>query len=77
MNNSNLNLQDVDIADKALISTKEAANILGLKYHCARNMLYNDISIGCVNYGCKKLWVKDEILEYKRKHYIKPVMRIS
>ena len=61
-----------NIANKTLITLKQAAQILGLKYHTARNILYNDNTIGCVDYGSKKLWVEDDILNFKCKHYVAP-----
>ena len=61
-----------DIKDKKLIDLKEVAKILGLKYHTARKILYNSTSIGFVNYGSKKLWLLEDILEYKCSCYIEP-----
>lgn len=66
------NYTHADVAGKTLIDMKKTAEILGLKYHTARKMLFEDSSIGYVDYGGKKLWILDDILEYKRNHYIKP-----
>ncbi len=60
-----------DVREATLITLKKCSEILGLTYHTTRNLLYNDNSIGYVDYGRKKLWVLEEILEYKRKHYVK------
>ena len=60
------------IGEKALITLKQVAEILGLKYHYARKLMLNEKSIGFVNYGVKKLCVKEEIIKYKEAHYIKP-----
>ncbi len=62
-----------DIANKKLITLSEVAKILGLKYHTARKILFNSKTIGCVDYGSKKLWVLDEVLDFKRSRYIRPV----
>lgn len=61
-----------NIGDKVLITLKQVAEILGLKYHYARKLMLNEKSIGFVDFGGKKLWVKDEIIKYKEAHYIKP-----
>lgn len=60
------------IGEKVLITLKQVAEILGLKYHYARKLMLNEKSIGCVNYGGKKLWVRDEIIRYKEAHYNQP-----
>ena len=65
--NQVLNLKDT-------VSTKEAAEILGLKYHHARLLLYNCKSIGCYEYGKIKRWVLKDVLAYKQSRYVKPVL---
>lgn len=64
-------LQDKDIATKETVTQKEAAEILGLKYHTARKLLQNELSIGFINYGCKTVWIKEDILNFKRRCYRK------
>ena len=59
-----------DIAEKETVTTKQAAEILGLKYHTARNILKNN-NIGFINYGNKIVWIKDDVLDFKRKCYMK------
>ena len=59
-----------DIAEKETVTTKQAAEILGLKYHTARNVLKNN-NIGFINYGNKIVWIKDDVLDFKRKCYMK------
>ncbi|MEE3348556.1 MAG: hypothetical protein VZR09_00805 [Candidatus Gastranaerophilaceae bacterium] len=61
-----------DIAKKETITLKQASDILGLKYHTARKILHNELSIGSINYGCKTVWIKEDILNYKRRCYIAP-----
>lgn len=56
-----------DVALKEAITLKEAADILGLKYHTARNLLRNEKSIRCINYGLKVLWIKDDVFDFKRR----------
>ena len=58
--------------EKDTVSTKEVAEILGLKYHHARLLLYNCKTIGCYNYGKVKRWVLKDVLAYKQNHYIEP-----
>ena len=60
-----------DIAEKETVTLKEAAEILGLKYHTARNILKKN-NIGFINYGNKIVWIKDDVLDFKRKCYVKP-----
>ena len=62
----------VDIAEKETVNLKQASDILGLKYHTARKLLLNEPTIGAINYGCKTVWLKEDILHYKRKCYIPP-----
>ena len=59
-----------DIAEKETVTTKQAAEILGLKYHTARNILKKN-NIGFINYGNKIVWIKDDVLDFKRKCYMK------
>lgn len=60
-----------DIRNKALISLKEAAEILCLKYHTARAIIYNEPSLGYVKFTSKKrMWVKDDILDFKQRRYV-------
>ena len=59
-----------DIAEKETVTTKQAAEILGLKYHTARNILKKN-NIGFINYGSKIVWIKDGVLDFKRKCYMK------
>ena len=61
-----------DIAEKELIDLKQVATILGLKYHTARKVLLDENSLTLLVFGKRKrLWVKDEIFEFKRQHCIK------
>lgn len=62
----------VDIAEKETVNLKQASDILGLKYHTARKLLLNEPTIGAINYGCKTVWLKEDILHYKRRCYIPP-----
>ena len=62
----------VDIAEKETVTLKQASDILGLKYHTARKLLLNEPTIGAINYGCKTVWLKEDILHYKRRCYIPP-----
>ncbi len=62
----------IDIAEKETVTLKQASDILGLKYHTARKILHNELSIGSINYGCKTVWIKEDILNYKRRCYIAP-----
>lgn len=66
--------QNNDIAVKETVSMKEAAEILGLKYHTARNLLQKEKSIGFINYGCKIVWVKEDVLDFKRRCYSKSIV---
>lgn len=66
MNNENI-LED--IANKELIDMTQIAKVLGLKYHTARKIIFDDNSLMFVKFGKRKrLWLKEEILEFKRKH---------
>ena len=60
----------VDIAELETVSTKEVAEILGLKYHTARNILLTDGTIRCIDYGRKRVWIKEDVYRYKRNHCI-------
>lgn len=62
-----------DFGKVEAIPLKMVAEILGLKYHHTRKILLNTPSIGYYDYGGKRLWNKEDVLEYKRKHYIKGV----
>lgn len=64
--------ETVDIAEKETVNLKQASDILGLKYHTARKLLLNEPTIGAINYGCKTVWLKEDILHYKRRCYIPP-----
>lgn len=66
-----------DIKNKTLIDLKTVAKILGLKYHTARKIIYNEKSLGCVVLGTKKLWVEDDILAFKQNCYIQPVLAMG
>ena len=68
---NNINKEVVDIAEKDTVTLGQAATILGLKYHTARNVLRKN-EIGFINYGSKILWIKDDILDFKRKCYVGP-----
>lgn len=65
-------LQIADIGEKETVTLKQASDILGLKYHTARKILYNELSIGSINYGCKTVWIKEDVLNYKRRCYVAP-----
>lgn len=54
--NSNMNSETVTL--------KEAAEILGLKYHTARKLLLT-ANVGFIDYGVKRLWLKQDILDLK------------
>lgn len=60
----------VDITELETVSTKEAAEILGLKYHTARNILLNDGTIRCIDYGSVRVWIKEDVYRYKRNHCV-------
>ena len=65
----------IDITDKELIDMKQIAQILGLKYHTARKIIFNDYTLHFVHFGKRKrLWLKNEILAFKQKHLYKQVM---
>lgn len=67
------NLETRDIRNENLISLKQVAEILGLKYHTARSIIYNEHSIGYVQFTNKKrMWVLSDILNFKQKRYIQP-----
>ena len=53
------------------VTLKEAAEILGLKYHTARKLLLT-ANVGFIDYGVKRLWLKQDILDFKQSCY-KPV----
>lgn len=59
-----------DIAKLETVTTKEAAEILGLKYHTARNILLTDGTIRCIDYGRVRVWVKEDVYQYKRNHFV-------
>lgn len=58
-----------DIATKETVDMKGVAEILGLKYHTARNKILKS-GLGFIDYGGKRVWIKEDIMDYKRKHYI-------
>lgn len=68
-----INAVPTDFGKVEAIPLKEVAEILGLKYHHTRKILLNTSSIGYYNYSGKRLWNKEDVLEYKRKHYVKGV----
>ncbi len=70
-NNDNLHITN-DFADKELVDLKTAAKIIGLKYSKARLVIYNDKTIGYFDFDGKKMWLKEDILSLKAKHYVKP-----
>ena len=70
-NNNELN-NIKDFADKELVNLKTAAKIIGLKYSKARILIYSDKTIGYFDFDGKKMWLKDDILLLKAKHYVKP-----
>ena len=55
-----------DIAEKETVTIKDTMKILGLKYGKTRKILYNEPSIRCIDYGGKKVFVKEDVYEYKR-----------
>ncbi len=62
-----------EILEKETLTTKETAKIWGLKYYTARKILLSDdCPIRCFRFGRKNLWIKEDVLEYKRKCYIGP-----
>lgn len=70
---TNFNNLERDIRNENLISLKQVAQILGLKYHTARNILYNEHSIGYVEFTPRKrMWVLADILDFKQKRYVQP-----
>ena len=65
---------DSDQEDVTKMETVElvvAAKILGLKYHTARDFLLREPTIRGYDYGFKKVWIKKDILNFKRNHQIK------
>ena len=70
-NDSDLNNIN-NFADKELVDLKTAAKIIGLKYSKARLLIYSDKTIGYFDFDGKKMWLKDDILLLKAKHYVKP-----
>jgi hypothetical protein len=58
-----------DVAYKETVTTKEASEILGLKYHTARNKLMQN-KIDHIDYDGKIVWIKEAVLDYKRSKYI-------
>ncbi len=62
-----------DISDAKTISIKQASDILGLDYHTTRRRIYSSGEIGYFNYDGKIVVVEEDVREYKRKHYKKPV----
>lgn len=59
-------------ANKKLVDLKTAAQILGLKYSKARTLIYNDKTIGYFDFDGKKMWLEEDIINLKAKHYVKP-----
>lgn len=67
-----MNVVNIDIAMKETVTTKEASEILGLKYHTARNKLFKN-KIPHIDYDGKIVWIKDAVLDYKRSKYVSEV----
>ena len=58
-----------DVALKETVTTKEASEIMGLKYHTARNKLIQN-KIHHIDYDGKVVWLKDAVLDYKRSKFV-------
>ena len=65
-------IKDSDFTQKETVDLKAAAEILGLKYHKARNVIYNDKTIGHFNFDGYKLWLKEDIIALKKKCFVNP-----
>ena len=69
-------VEQYSFINEVLVALKEAAEILGLKYHHARKLLLNDNSIGFYDFNGKRMWRKSDILNYKSNHFNKPIMEV-
>lgn len=69
MNNTSNNL---NILDEKVITLMEAANILGMKYHTARQRILNEKRVRYFDYNKNIKVVESDIKQYKRNAYIKP-----
>ena len=59
-----MNSQDV------YLGIKEVAELLGLKYHHTRNLLYADEEFKCYSYGRTRRWKLSDIIAFREKHLV-------
>ena len=55
-----------------VMDISEVATYLGLDYFQAYRLLNNDKTLGYFKYGRKKVWRRQEIIEFKRRHFVVP-----
>jgi len=72
MNNGNI-IKLEDVSQKKTISLKKAAEILGMSYHKARRTVLYGNEIGFFDYDGMYAIVEEDVRNYKRNHYIKPM----
>ncbi len=58
--------------EKAYLTLKEVAEMLGLKYSHIRKLLLQDTSIGFYDYEGKRLWAKADIITFRDRHFVTP-----
>lgn len=68
----NLALETVEQTNE-LMTLKEVADFLGLDYFHTRKLLLDDNTIGCYEYGRKRLWRRVDIVSYREKHFKAPL----
>lgn len=62
-----------DVAKKKTITLKQAAEILGMSYHTARNRVRDEENkIGYFDYDGTISVVEEDVLRYKRNHFVSP-----
>ena len=60
-----------DTVDKKnFLSIKEVAELLGLKYHHTRKLLYADTELQCYGYGRTKRWALADIIAFQERHLL-------
>lgn len=71
---NNLALENTEQTNE-LMTLSEVAEFLGLDYFHARTLLLNDNSIGCYEYGRKRLWQREDRVAFKEKHFKAPLRK--
>jgi hypothetical protein len=59
-----------DVINKEFVDMKQVADILCLKYHTARKLVLGNPDISFIDYGKKKLYLLDDVQEFKCKHFV-------